>query len=213
MPEKAGNGAKNDVSSPVPAAGGQASARQRKAPGLHKRVLSAAHSLVRGTRSSKSASGGNIRRNNFIPAGRRPNSAPGRKPSLQLRALHPTPRAHTKARRNAPAPKHPLKSVKPHPLTELDYQQDADALPFEEDPPGFSFQKEASLPENDTHQQPQKASFGLVDEALEEYKSPVNTIDELDIEKELKEAIPDTFHAVLKASLRKVALHCNHLEE
>ncbi|KAG7668978.1 hypothetical protein Ndes2437B_g06712 [Nannochloris sp. 'desiccata'] len=218
MPEKAGNRANNDVSSPALAAGGQASARQRKAPGLHKRVLSAVHSLVRGTRSSKSASGGNIRRNKYIPADRPTSSAPARKPCTQHRALHPPPRSHINPRPDTSAPTHPLNTAKSNVVEELDYDQYLSALPFEEDPPEFVFQKQASLPENGIDQQPQKASKGspgFADEALEDPKTRENIMNDLDIERELKEADLDTYHAVLRASLRKVALalHSNNFEE
>ena len=225
MPEKAGNRAKNDISSPAPAAAGQAELEarpcQKKAPGLHKRVLSAVHSLARGTRSSKSASGGSIRRKTFTSADRPTSSAPARKPGKQHRALQPQPCSYTKARRTTSAVTNPLGNVKTHVVEDVNYHQDTNALPCDEHVPDFGFQKEASLFEiiDRADQQPQKVSSGFVDEAYEEEEEEEDNtpqkssiMDELNIEKQLREADPDRYHAILKASLRNVAGHCNNLE-
>jgi hypothetical protein len=202
MPKKQQNISKNDFSS-APAAGGRAAgAGQRKSSGLHKRVLSAAHSLVRGVRSSKS-----------INPARRTASAPQAKKALPLRRL-PSPAESPRKR--------PLKPTK-SPVAEAISHH---ALPFEpgEDHPDFIVQEnaEAELPAALTDQtRPSPSPSPLEVERKEEHVAEKKQKEEaknrdmlqlLEIErKNLKEATPENYHSTLKSVLRKIALHCNNI--
>jgi hypothetical protein len=209
MPEKGQTSAKNDISS-TPAPGAPTRAHQGKAQGLHKRVLSAAHSLSRGVRSSRSVSGSSLTRNKSIPAAARPAiSAPARKFQTQPRALLPPPLSHSTDRHAPFAATNPLKRRKSPSELLYNSEHDHDLL-FE----NCGQEEEAFLPTVVVAQPPkppQRASTAFVSEATEEPKATKHILEELDIEKDLREAGLDGYCAALKASFRKIALRCNNL--
>jgi hypothetical protein len=220
MPEKQEKQPKND-GSPARAAGAQPAARQRTAPGLHKRVLSAAHSLVRGVRSSKSASGSGISRNKS-QRDRTTSSAPARKPRSQPGAVHPPHLSYPTTRRPASAARKAVRKVKSHIVEELEYC-------YQDDDPGFFFEQEEAQEEEEEAaplfaaeklSEKEKATDQLQLQPSHE-KSIENPIEEptkqdvmhdLNIDNDLREASVDDYPAVLKACLRRVAVHCNNLE-
>ena len=267
MPEKEEKQAKHGISAAkkIPAVSG-APPPKRAPAGLHKRVLSAAHSLVRGVRSSKSASTGRIVKKKSFPAAARvarptgSASSPARKvktreqepqhqadeasPALSPPNNHPLPQylAHRRPQRAnfttaADAPRRPflnskldsrkIEEEKPFQKEEGNAPQEEDniELGFQEDYSGSFFspeennanqlkflqQRKKKLQKPVDMQQEENPSEQQQQQQLEKLVRKEPVLQALNIENDLKKAIPDEYHAVLKASLRKIAVFCNDI--